>query len=249
MRRKTTKVFVDSRFAAKGEGASILYEIPGGGVELGPHAKVFVSEFTCVCAWGTLDETNNTQTVLEGEPGLIVPRTLTLPTGAHDLESLRAALEAALGAGYTVERVSAGNTGSTSRQYRVTSTVGRFSLPRSPLSSIVSFDSLPGNFQASVQTSGFVDLRRCHNIFVHSPSFGNYNAVGPMGVRTAIAKIPVNEGYGGLVRWSTSGSEYDYVECGVRSLHMLRLELRDSNNQLLDLAGTAFSLTLLFSED
>jgi len=249
MRRKTTKVFVDSRFAAKGEGASILYEIPGGGVELGPHAKVFVSEFTCVCAWPTLDQTNNTQTVLEGEPGLIVPRTLTLPTGAHDLESLRAALEAALGAGYTVERVSSGNTGSTSRQYRVTSTVGRFSLPRSPLSSIVSFDSLPGNFQASVQTSGFVDLRRCHNIFVHSPSFGNYNAVGPMGVRTAIAKIPVNEGYGGLVRWSTSGSEYDYVECGVRSLHMLRLELRDSNNQLLDLAGTAFSLTLLFSEE
>jgi len=246
MRRKTTKVFVDSRFAARSEGASILYEIPDGGVELGPHAKVFVSEFTCVAAWPTLDHTNNTQTVLEGEPGTAIARTLELPVGAHDLESLRAALESALGAGYTVERVSSGNTGSTSRQYRVTRTVGRFSMPLSPFSSIASF---PTTDQASVQLSGFVDLRRCHNIFVHSPSFGGYNAVGPMGVRTAIAKIPVNEGYGGLVRWSTSGSEYDYVECGVRSLHMLRLELRDSNNQLLDLAGTAFSLTLLFSDE
>lgn len=245
MRRKTTKVFVDSRFAAKADGASILYEIPGGGVELGPHAKVFVSEFTCVAAWSTIDHTNDTQLLLEGEPGLQTSRTLVLPHGPHDLESLRDALEQALGGGYTVERTSSG-TGSTSRQYRVSSTTGRFVLPQSPFSSIASF---PVTVPAGVQISGFVDLRRCHNIFVHSPSFGNYNAVGPNGVRTAIAKIPVNEGYGGLVRWSTSGSEYDYVECGVRSIHMLRLELRDSSNNLLDLAGTAFSLTLLFSDE
>jgi len=246
MRRKITKLFVDSRFATKGEGGSILYEIPDGGIELGPHAKVFLSEFTCVAAWATIDHTNDTQVLFEGEPGLQTQRTLVLPHGPHDIESLRAALEDALGAGYTVERTATGDTGSTSRQYRVSSTVGRFVLPRSPFSSITSF---PNAIPASVQVSGFVDLRRCHNIFVHTPSFGAYNAIGPMGVRTAIAKIPVNVGYSGLVRWSTSGSEYDHVDCGVRSLHMLRLELRDSNNQLLDLAGTSFSLTLLFSDD
>ena len=49
MRLRTTKVFVDSRYAAMGtSGSSILFEIPRG-VELGPNARCFVSEFTSVC--------------------------------------------------------------------------------------------------------------------------------------------------------------------------------------------------------
>jgi hypothetical protein len=112
------------------------------------------------------------------------------------------------------------------------------------LSKIVSFPQVTSNDH----TSGFVDLRRVHNIFVHSPSFGNYNTVSPGGVRTALCKIPVEVGYGGLVRWSTGGSSFDYIECGVRSLHLLRLELKDADGNLIDLNGTAFSMTLLFSE-
>jgi hypothetical protein len=73
--------------------------------------------------------------------------------------------------------------------------------------------------------------------------------VAPGGVRTVLAKIPVDTGYSGLVRWSSSGSPYDFVECGVRSLHLLRLELKDADGNLLDLAGTAFSMTLLFSAE
>ena len=43
MRLRTTKVFVDSRYAVLGtSGSSILFEIPGG-VELGPNARCFVS--------------------------------------------------------------------------------------------------------------------------------------------------------------------------------------------------------------
>jgi hypothetical protein len=73
--------------------------------------------------------------------------------------------------------------------------------------------------------------------------------VSPNGSRTTLCKIPVEVGYGGLVRWSTGGSSFDYIECGVRSLHLLRLELRDADGNLLDLQGTAFSMTLLFSEE
>jgi hypothetical protein len=64
-----------------------------------------------------------------------------------------------------------------------------------------------------------------------------------------IAKIPCEVGYGSLCRWSTGGSSFDYVECGVRSLHILRLELKNADGVLLDLQGTAFSLTLLFSDE
>jgi hypothetical protein len=243
MRLRTTKVFVDSRYAMGSGGSSILYEIPGG-VELGPNARCFVSEFTCVCAWATIDETNRHQ-VVHTSTGLYA---LAIPVGSYDLDSFADALQAALvqevAVGFVVERAGVGSTGSTQQLLRVRHPSISFVLAESPLSKIVSFAQV----SATNHVSGFVDLRRCHSIFVHSPSFGNYNTVGPGGVRTALCKIPVEVGYGGLVRWSTGGSSFDYIECGVRSLHVLRLELKDADGNLLDLAGTAFSMTLLFSD-
>jgi len=250
MRQKTTKVFVDSRFSADsvrgvetGGGASILYEIPGG-IELGPHARCWVSEFCAVASWQTIDETNRYQTVVEGG----VSRQLTLPIGPYDFNTLIEALRDALnayGTEYTVERFG-GQGGTVSQVLKVSKATGTFMLPQSPLSSIIAF---PVTAESFFQTSSFVDLRRCKNLFLHSPSFGNYQCIAPRGVRTAIAKIPVDAGYGGLVRWQASGSEHDYVDCGVRSLRLLRLELRDADGILLDLQGTAWSCTLLFSDE
>jgi hypothetical protein len=192
-----------------------------------------------------LDETNCYQTVLRGGAVYV----LALPAGSYDLDAFADALETAmvqeLGSGYKVERAGLGSTGSTQSLLRVSHPSQTFMLAESPLSKIVAFPQVSSNNH----TSGFVDLRRVHNIFVHSPSFGNYNTVSPGGVRTALCKIPVETGYGGLVRWSTGGSSFDYIECGVRSLHLLRLELKDADGNLLDLQGTAFSLTLLFSEE
>jgi hypothetical protein len=198
-----------------------------------------------VCAWSTLDDTNRYQTVVAGGAVYV----LALPAGSHDLDSFADALQAALvqelGSGFLVERTGLGSTGSTQSLLRVSHPSLSFMLVDSPLSKIVSFPQV----SATSHTSGFVDLRRVHNLFVHSPSFGNYNTVAPGGVRTALCKIPVEVGYSGLVRWSTGGSSFDYIECGVRSLHLLRLELKDADGNLLDLQGTAFSMTLLFSED
>jgi hypothetical protein len=245
MRLRTTKVFIDSRYAVMGtSGSSILFEIPGG-VEVGPNARCFVSEFTGVCAWPTLDETNRYQTVVVGGAVFV----LSIPAGTYDLDSFAEALQTALvqevGSGFQVERAGLGATGSTQSLLRVSHPSTSFILPESPLSKVVSFPQV----SATSHTSGFVDLRRVHNIFVHSPSFGNYNTVAPGGVRTVLCKIPVEVGYGGLVRWSTGGSSFDYIECGVRSLHLLRLELKDADGHLIDLQGTAFSMTLLFSEE
>jgi hypothetical protein len=202
-----------------------------------------VSEFTAVCAWPTLDETNRYQTVIVDG----VVHVIALPAGSYDLDSFAEALQAALRdgvhMGFVVERTGVG-AGSTQQLLRVSNTLS-FVLADSPLSKIVSFPQV----NATSHVSGFVDLRRVHNIFVHSPSFGNYNTVAPGGVRTALCKVPVEVGYSGLVRWSTGGSSFDYIECGVRSLHLLRLELKDADGNLLDLQGTSFSLTLLFSDE
>ncbi len=55
----TTKLFVDSRYAVSGSGSSIEYEIPGG-IDLKPNTKVWLSEFTCVASWRTVDASNDT---------------------------------------------------------------------------------------------------------------------------------------------------------------------------------------------
>ncbi len=112
------------------------------------------------------------------------------------------------------------------------------------VSSVVSFPS--GNLQLSMHTSGFVDLRRVHTLYIHSPSFGAYNSVGPRAERTIIAKIPCGVSYGQLVSYQSSASEHDYIEAGVSGPTTLRLELRDAGGRLLDLHGTHWSATLLF---
>ena len=214
------------------------------GVEVGPNARCFVSEFTGVCAWPTLDETNRYQTVVVG--GAV--HVLSLPAGSYDIDSFAEALQTALvqevGSGFQVERAGLGSTGSTQSLLRVSHPSQSFLLAESPLSKLVSFPQV----SATSHTSCLVDLRRVHNIFVHSPSFCNYNTEAPGGVRTVLCKIPVEVGFGGLVRWSTGGSSFDYIECGVRSLHLIRLELKDADGNFIDLQGTAFSMTLLFSD-
>ncbi len=88
---KTSKVYIDSRYASVSNGPSIEYEIPGG-VPLKPTTKVWLSEFTCVASWHTLDATINNLFLLKG----LVHRALEMPQGVYDLESFREAMQAAL---------------------------------------------------------------------------------------------------------------------------------------------------------
>ena len=86
MHQHISKVFLDSRYALA-DGKTFL--IPGESILLEPNARAWFGEFTCVASWDTLDETNNNFSVVEDGQYRIV----TLPTGPHDLESLRAAIE------------------------------------------------------------------------------------------------------------------------------------------------------------
>ena len=225
-----------------------------------PETKVWLSEFTCVASWHTIDTTNATIFLLEGE----VHRPLVLPLGVYDLESFRAALQTAFNSSsktasmgtYSVNLVAAGSGGGTVRALRVSCSSGTFAIPddariltqiqgpTNSMNSIVSFPS--GNLQLSIHTSGFLDLRRAHSLYVHSPSFGAYNSVGPRGERSIMAKIPCDVGYGQIVSYQSSASPHDFIEAGVSGLTTLRLELRDAGGRLLDLQGTHWSCTLLF---
>ncbi len=72
----TTKVYIDSRYATVKNSSFSEFEIPGG-IELKPSTKCWLSEFNCVAAWHTLDESNNTLFLVEGTEH----RALVLPGG------------------------------------------------------------------------------------------------------------------------------------------------------------------------
>ena len=82
---------------------------------------------------------------------------------------------------------------------------------------------------------------------MHSPSFGNYSFLSPGGVRTAIAKIPCDTAYGGVLHYEHSGSNYDYIDMGSTTLKMLEFELKDARGNLIDLKGGNWSMTLVLA--
>ena len=248
MRRHTTKLFLDSRYSLP-DGTFL---VPGEAILMEPSSRCWLSEFTCVASWHTIDESNRRFGVVEGGSH----RTCVLPVGPHDLESLRTAMETAMnasrpaGAGpYTVVRTSSGTSGSTFRTFTVSTAAG--SLPfQIPLASndlrhIVSWPF--GDLNIVQHTSTFVDVRRIHSLFLHT-SFGSNNCVTPTGVRGVLAKIPVTAGYGGLVHYVTSGSEHDHVECGTSALSSMKIRLCDVAGRELDLQGTSWSCTLVFEK-
>lgn len=243
MRRHISKLFIDSRYTLP-DGSFV---VPGEQISLRPETKIWLGEFTCVASWDTI-ETGVNDTFVVDELG--TPRTITVPSGPHDLESLREAIETQLNAApgpgmgtYTVTRVSTGTGGSTYRSFRISCDLGTFSVASNKLEDIVSWPT--GGVALAAHTSTFVDVRRVHSIYLHC-DFGNHNAVSPTGVRGLLAKVPVLTGYGGLVHHTSSGSEHDFIESGSHSLSTFKITLHDVAGRLLNLQGTSWSATMVF---
>ena len=97
------------------------------------------------------------------------------------------------------------------------------------------------------QTSGAIDVRKCHCIFLHSSDLTNYKCLGPAGSRSILAKIPVNVGHGGVLVHQHSGHILDYTPCGGITTQTLNFDLRSSDNEPVDLRGGFVSFTLLFA--
>ena len=128
------KVYIDSRYLVSGDSSNFEYELPEV-LELPKDTVAFVTEFSTVASWDTVAANRNDRMyVIETRNSATYSaRTVILPTGAYDSESLRVVVENALnGAGksisgsYTVARASnAGTTftaslGAAFRYYNIT---------------------------------------------------------------------------------------------------------------------------------
>ena len=105
-------------------------------------------------------------------------------------------------------------------------------------------------FQDSLLTStttGAVDIRRNHSICLHSPTLTNYKCLGPAGSRSILARLNVTSGYGSILHQQHSGHVLDYNSCGGVTLQTIRFELRNADNEPVDMRGAHISFTLLFA--
>ncbi len=121
---RVTKVFLDSRYAL----ADGSLEIPSGGLLLEPSDRCWLGEVSCVSSWDTVASTSNLLYVEERLFATSISRrTVAIPNGGFDVETLATAMALALnGAGkaagfgtYAVTRT-VGTSGSMSRTYTVT---------------------------------------------------------------------------------------------------------------------------------
>ena len=61
--------------------------------------------------------------------------------------------------------------------------------------------------------------------------------MGPMGIRTCIAVMPVTQPYGGMTIWQGSGNAHDFIEPATRSLKRMSFEVRSFRNDIINFQG------------
>ena len=61
--------------------------------------------------------------------------------------------------------------------------------------------------------------------------------MGPRGIRTCIAVIPVVSGYGQMTVFQGNGNPHDYIEPATKSLKRLSFELQSVRGDVINMRG------------
>ena len=95
----TRKIYIDSRFLQSGTPSSFDFELPEI-IDLPRDTVAYITEFTAVCGWDTVNSSNSNFYIVEQAGGVSKGRIVELTKQPYDSESLRAELESKLnGAG------------------------------------------------------------------------------------------------------------------------------------------------------
>ena len=70
--------------------------------------------------------------------------------------------------------------------------------------------------------------------------------LGPAGSRPCLARIAVNSGYGTILTHQHPGHMMDYIPCGGVTLRTLSFDLRNANNETVDMRGGHVSFSIIF---
>ena len=104
------------------------------------------------------------------------------------------------------------------------------------------------NFEwPKTQTTGTVDTRNAHVLYLHSNALTNFSTIGPAGSRTCLVRIPVTSLTGGVLFKQHSGNLHDFTDVSGKCLRVLDFSIRNSKNQIMDLHGGHISFELIFA--
>ena len=96
------------------------------------------------------------------------------------------------------------------------------------------------------QVTGAIDVRRVHNVYIHSQALSSNNVISlGHGARSTLVKIPVFGQVGDVLHRYHSGHAFDFVDCGNKTLSTLDFELRDGRGNPLDIRGGTVSIELI----
>jgi hypothetical protein len=95
-------------------------------------------------------------------------------------------------------------------------------------------------------TSGYLNMQPIRNIYLHSPSLGNFSNIGPLGEQTVIKKIPVTSDYNQMI-FDQVVLYNDYNDCSGQTLKTLEFQLRTSRGDIINLHGCNVSFSIIFS--
>ena len=94
--------------------------------------------------------------------------------------------------------------------------------------------------------SGWIDLNPLRNLYLSCSGLGNFNTMTLSGNRNIIKQIPVNAGPGEMI-FDQTVTGMDYLDCSGQTLSRISFQLKDAQGKLINLHGSHFSFSIVFS--
>ena len=93
--------------------------------------------------------------------------------------------------------------------------------------------------------SGFIDLQRVKNLYLHCNEISNFNQLTVAGNSSIVKKINVTVPYLGVIN-DNELSNFDYVDVSGKTLRRLHFRITDQFNKVINLNGVDVSFSLTF---
>ena len=104
-----------------------------------------------------------------------------------------------------------------------------------------------GDALGNAHSSAALDLRSVHTVYLHCPTLTNYKVLGPAGSRNIIARVAVDALPGAVLTHHHSGHVLDYIPCGGVTLQTLKFDVRNAQNEPINMRGGHISFSIMFN--
>jgi len=107
---------------------------------------------------------------------------------------------------------------------------------------------VPGFWHTERSFDDFIDINRVKVCYLCSGDIGNFQSVGPRGESDILRRIDMTSPFGNMC-FDKLSSPFEKIDCGGQTLNTIRVQLRDSYGNLVDIRGRSYSFSLVFVDN